>query len=78
MYQNGYPLSPTIFNVLLDTVLRGRVTVLPAAEGTAAPDIEVLYSTFNGWQHIYMLATDYLHQLVNTDTSGIRRIGGYI
>ena len=36
----GYLLSTTIFNVVVDAVLSHRVTVLIAAEGTAAPDIE--------------------------------------
>ena len=40
MYQKVYPLSPTIFNVVVDAVLRHRFTVVTAAEGTAAPDIE--------------------------------------
>ena len=36
----GYLLSPTILNVVVDAVLQHQVTVLIAAEGTAAPDIE--------------------------------------
>ena len=36
----GYLLYTTIFNVVLDTVLRHQVTVVISAEGTAAPDIE--------------------------------------
>ena len=36
----GYPFYTTIFNVLVDAVLQHRVTVVTAAEGTAAPDIE--------------------------------------
>ena len=36
----GYLLSPTIVNVVVHAVLRHWVTVVTAAEGEAAPDIE--------------------------------------
>ena len=35
-----YPLSPIIFNVVVDAVLQNWVTVVTASEGTEAPDIE--------------------------------------
>ena len=36
----GYLLYTTIFNVVVDAVLQHQVTVVIAAEGTEAPDIE--------------------------------------
>ena len=40
MYQKGYPLYPTIVNVVVEAVLHHWVTVVTAEEGGAAPDIE--------------------------------------
>ena len=74
----GYLLSPTIFNVVVDAVLRHWVTVLTAEEGTEAPDIEGLDSKFNGCQHIYILTNDSLHQRINIATSGICHLDGSV
>ena len=51
----GYLLYPTILNVVVDAVLRHQVTVLIAAEGTAAPDIEG-FEQYIQWMAAYLYA----------------------
>ena len=49
-----YPLPPTIFNVVVDSVLQNCVTVVTAAERTAEPDIE-------GFEHYVQRTAAYLY-----------------
>ena len=55
----GYLLSPTIFNVVVDAVFRHQVTVLIATEGTAVPDIEG-FEQYIQWMAAYLYADNKL------------------
>ena len=50
------PISPTIFNVMVDAVLWHWFSVVSVTEVSADP------GKFNRWRHIFMLMMDYSHQ----------------
>ena len=63
----GYPITPTIFNVVVDAVLRYHVNVMTAADGTSTPYIE----SFG--QYIQMME-EYLYSVKRLLASTLKHI----